>query len=227
MSTDSSVGEVLSRSATRRANFSRVLEVSLVYAGILYYIWCWQFTHPRAWVGLLAIVLLSHVARRDSLRVLGLTSSELGASAQIVLPLVLAIYLPLVVYSFTRHLLVFAPPGKQTLISFVRYGSWCLFQQYLTQSYFHHRVMCVIRNPHRSSLLVGLMFGAAHIPNPILVAVTTAGGFLFAEVFARHRNIWPLALAQAVGGVLVAAITPASLVHNMRVGPGYFFYGLR
>jgi len=52
-------------------------------------------------------------------------------------------------------------------------------------------------------------------------------GFIFAEIFARHRNIWPIALAQAVGGLLLAAVSPASLMHNMRVGPGYLFYGLR
>ena len=113
------------------------------------------------------------------------------------------------------------------MVYFLAYGSWCLAQQYLAQSYFHHRLMSLIRNRHLSSLLVAVMFGSAHIPNPILMAATTIGGFIFAETFARYRNIWPLALAQAVGGLLVAALTPAALIHNMRVGPGYFFWGLR
>ena len=37
----------------------------------------------------------------------------------------------------------------------------------------------------------------------------------------------PLALAQTVGGFLAAALAPASAIHNMRVGTGYLFYGLR
>ena len=86
--------------------------------------------------------------------------------------------------------------------------------------------MSVIRNRHESSLLVALMFGGAHIPNLILMAVTSLGGFVLAEVFARHRNIWPLALAQAVGGLLLAAISPETILHHMRVGPGYYFYRL-
>jgi membrane protease YdiL (CAAX protease family) len=86
--------------------------------------------------------------------------------------------------------------------------------------------MSLLRNRHLISTMVALMFGAAHIPNPILMIATTAGGFLLAEVFARHRNIWPLALTQTVGGFLIAALSPASLIHNMRVGPGYFFFGL-
>ena len=84
-----------------------------------------------------------------------------------------------------------------------------------------------MRSPHLSSSLVALKFGAAHIPNPILMVVTTAGGFVLAEIYARHRNIWPLALAQTVGGFLAAALAPASAINNMRVGTGYLFYGLR
>ena len=201
-----------------------MLEVLLVYAGVLLYIWRWQFSCPRLWIPLLAAVLISHVAHRDTLRSLGLTTVKLRASAEIVLPLAAAAYVPLLVYGFACHTLVLVVPRKQMLISLVLYGFWCAFQQYLAQSYFHNRLLSVIGNPHRSSLLVALMFGAAHIPNPVLMVATTLGGFIFAEVFARHRNIWPLALAQAVGGLLIAALSPASLIHNMRVGPGYFFY---
>ncbi|PYV09174.1 MAG: hypothetical protein DMG23_11585, partial [Acidobacteria bacterium] len=73
----------------------------------------------------------------------------------------------------------------------------------------------------------GVEVWRAHIPNPILMVVTTAGGFVLAEIYARYRNIWPLALAQTVGGFLAAALAPASAIHNMRVGTGYLFYGLR
>jgi membrane protease YdiL (CAAX protease family) len=71
------------------------------------------------------------------------------------------------------------------------------------------------------------MFSAAHLPNLPLMIATLIAGCIFAEVFARHRNIWPLALAQAVGGLLLAAVTPDALIHHMRVGPGYFLYGIR
>ncbi len=238
MSTASSAFEFVrfaSLAAARRSKRVLVgLEVSIVYAGILYYIWRWQFTHPSIWMLLLAVIFLSHSVHGDNMRTLGLSPSDIRASAQIVLPLALAAYIPAVVHGLARHTLVLIVPGKQALVSFAAYGTWSLVQQYLMQSYFHNRLMTVMRNPHQSSFLVAVMFGATHIPNPVLMLVTTLGGFLLAEVFARprwigarHRNIWPLGLAQAVGGFLVAAITPASLIHNMRVGPGYFFYGLR
>jgi len=130
-------------------------------------------------------------------------------------------------YGSVHHRLALLQPTWQSLVSLLGYGSWCAFQQYLTQSYFNNRLMLVVRNRHVSSTLTGIMFSATHIPNLILMIATLVAGIAFAEVFARYRNIWPLALAQAVGGLLLAAVAPGSLIHHMRVGPGYFFYGVR
>jgi len=228
MSHGASVGEVedVARSHEPLV-IATAFEVALVFAGILAYIWRWQFTHPHIWMALWALILLSHVLHRDTLRGLGLTRTGLRASAQWVLPLAILVYLPMLFYGFAHHRLAFLLPTWQSLLSLVGYGSWCAFQQYLTQSYFHNRLMLVIHNRHVSSALTAILFGAAHIPNLILTIATLVAGFIFAEVFARHRNIWPLALAQAVGGLLLAAVAPDALIHHMRVGPGYFFYGIR
>jgi hypothetical protein len=228
MPTRTSQPEIASlRPATPAARLATGIELLLVYAGILLYIWRWQFTYPRTWIPLLAVVLASHVVHREGLPDLGLSWRGLRASASLILPLASAVYLVLILYGFATRTLAFTMLSKRTLVMFVTYGLWCLFQQYLAQSYIHNRLMLLFRNQHLSSLLVGLMFGAAHIPNPVLLLATSVGGFVLAEVYARHRNIWPLALAQAVGGFLIAALTPPALIHNMRVGPGYFTYGLR
>jgi hypothetical protein len=178
-------------------------------------------------MALWAFILVSHVLHRDTLRGLGLARTGLRASAQWVLPLAILLCLPLLLYGFACHRLVLLHPTWQSLLTLFGYGAWCLFQQYLTQSYFNNRLMLVIRNRHVSSTLVGIMFSATHLPNLILMIATFVAGFVFAEVFARYRNIWPLALAQAVGGLLIAAVSPAALIHHMRVGPGYFFFGIR
>ncbi len=202
-------------------------EVALVFAGILVYIWRWQHASPRAWIGLLAFILVSHLLHRDTLSGLGLGLTGLRASAQWVLPLAILLYLPMLLYGFAHHRLVLLRPTWQSLVPFFGYGSWCVIQQYLTQSYFHNRLMLVIRNRHVRAALIGIMFSAAHIPNLILMIATLVAGIVFAEVFSRYRNIWPLALAQAVGGLLLAAVAPDALIHHLRVGPGYFFYGIR
>jgi hypothetical protein len=176
---------------------------------------------------LLGVVLASHFLHRDTFQTLGLSFTGMRANAQVVLPIAVAFYILLLVFGFARHALTFVPVTRHAAASLLGYGIWCAFQQYLAQSYFHNRLMEVVRNRHLSSLLVGIIFGSAHIPNPILMVATTVAGFVFAEIFARHRNIWPIALAQDVGGLLIAAVSPPSLIRNMRVGPGYLFYGLR
>lgn len=229
MLTSTSVMLVSSKSRARYwSRVATAAEVLLVYAGILLYIWRWQYSHPRWWAVLLAIILASHLLHRDSLSTLGLGIKELRPSAEALLPLALvALFLPLVIYGVFSHHLTFVWPAKQSLVNFIGYGTWSCFQEYLTQSYFHNRLMQVIRSRHLSSLVTALMFSSAHIPNPVLVIATLAGGFLFSETFAHHRNIWPLALAHAAGGLLIAAVFPPALIHNMRVGPGYYSYGVK
>lgn len=248
MSHGATVGEIEDAAGSREPLvIATACEVALVFAGILAYIWCWQHTNPLAWMGhpgsrliahfmdtnplvwggLFALILASHVLHHDTLRGLGFTRTELHANAQWVLPLALLVYVPLLFYGFVHHRLALLHPTWQSLVSLVGYGAWCAFQQYLAQSYFHNRLMLIIRNRHVSSALTAILFSAAHIPNLILVIATFVAGFIFAEAFARHRNIWPLALAQAVGGLLLAAVAPDALIHHMRVGPGYFFYGIR
>jgi len=203
------------------------LEATGMFACVLLYIWQWQEVVPHLWILLLAFVFASHFVHRDTLQNLGLTLFELRPSAERVLPIVLALYVPLVVYGFAAGRLRLIAPSFAVLAYFVGYGSWCAAQQYLLQSYFHNRLLRALRNPHLSSVLAAVMFGAAHIPNPVLMVATTVAGFIFAEVFAHYRNIWPLAFAQTVGGFLVAAISPPWLIHNMRVGPGYLLWNLR
>jgi len=222
------VGEGKSDGSPRGAiALAAALEVVLVFAGILAYIWRWQRTNPYAWVALWAVILVSHVLHRDTWRGLGLGRTDLRASAKWVLPLALLLYLPMLLYGFISGRLLILHPTLQSLIPLLGYGSWCAFQQYLTQSYFHNRLMLVTRNRHVSSALTGILFSAAHIPNLILMVATLVAGCVFAEIFARYRNIWPLAFAQAVGGLLLAAVSPDTLIHHMRVGPSYFFYGIR
>ncbi|MBI4166943.1 MAG: hypothetical protein HY508_14545 [Acidobacteria bacterium] len=68
---------VLTSVSAPRLKVVTALEVALIYAGILLYIWRWQFTHPRVWMVLFAIVLVSHVAHRDRLASMGLTLDHL------------------------------------------------------------------------------------------------------------------------------------------------------
>ena len=103
MSTKTSQLEVLSSAtATPAARLATGVELLLVYAGILLYIWRWQFTYPRAWIPLLAMVLASHVLHREGLHDLGLTWRGLRASAGVIFPLAVAVYIPLLFFAGLR-----------------------------------------------------------------------------------------------------------------------------
>jgi len=201
-------------------------EVLAVYAGILLYIWCWQDTHPYLWIPLLAAVLFSHWVHHDTPKEMGLTGHEFWPCARLCLPVLAAVVLPAVVYGLWNHSSAARLESAHVWLSLGGYLLWCSFQQYLTQSYFHRRLMKIIRTPHLSSLVIATMFAGAHIPNPVLMAATFAGGLVFAEIFIRCPNIWPLAFVQAVAGFLIGVLSPSWIIHSMRVGPGYFFFHL-
>jgi hypothetical protein len=59
----------------------------------------------------------------------------------------------------------------------------------------------------------------------VLVPLTFVAGTAMAWLFARERNILPLALGQAILGALVWWAFPLAWHHSMRVGPGYLTFG--
>jgi hypothetical protein len=210
------------RGESQKGRWATVVEILLVYAGILLYIWRWQTSHRWLWTVLLAVIVASHFFHHDSIRWLGLTGSDFVRSGRAIFPLAAIAYTPLILFGFIAHRPIPPVSAGRGLAALGAYALWCAFQQYLTQSYFHRRLMRISRTPWLNSILVGLLFGSAHIPNPILMPATFLGGVVFAEVFRRYPNIWPLAIVQAVGGILIGWISPPALIHNMRVGPGYF-----
>ena len=199
-------------------------EVLAVYAAILLYIWRWQESHPFLWIPMLAAVLFSQWFRGDTLEAMGLTGREFRSCARASLPILAVVVVAAVFYALWSHDSVARLASPRAGLTFAGYLVWCSLQQYLTQSYFHRRLMKLIRSPHLRTFAIGLLFAGAHIPNPVLMAATFAGGIVFAEIFTRHPNIWPLAFVQAVAGILIGTLSPAWLIHGMRVGPGYFFF---
>ena len=87
-----------------------------------------------------------------------------------------------------------------------------------------NRLLQGIRSREAASFAGGLLFGALHWPNPVLVPLTFVGGVMMCWLFARERNILPLALGQALLGALVWWAFPLAWHHSMRVGPGYYTY---
>ena len=87
-----------------------------------------------------------------------------------------------------------------------------------------NRLLQGLKSREMAAVTGGLLFGALHWPNPVLVPLTFIGGAVMCWLFARERNILPLVLGQALLGALVWWAFPLAWHHSMRVGPGYYAY---
>ena len=101
---------------------------------------------------------------------------------------------------------------------------WALAQQYLAQSFFFLHFEYLLGSGRRAVLATALLFSSAHIPNPVLVPVTLAGGLILSELFRRNRTLYVLAVAHALVALALAISVPESVLHNMRVGISYILY---
>jgi hypothetical protein len=113
---------------------------------------------------------------------------------------------------------------KAWLLAFGGYTVWSFVQQFLLQGYFLFRFLRLIPRHDLAPLAAAGIFAAAHLPNPILTSVTLVWGAVACFVFLRFRNVYPLMLAHAVLGITVAISMPGPVIHNMRVGIGYWRY---
>jgi len=104
---------------------------------------------------------------------------------------------------------------------FGSYLAFCLLQQVGLNSFLMNRLLAAFETPLPAALVAGVLFGALHWPNPVLVPLTFAGGVAMTWLFAKERNILALALGQAILGALVWWAFPLVWHHSMRVGPGF------
>jgi hypothetical protein len=110
------------------------------------------------------------------------------------------------------------------VLTFGGYTVWSFVQQYLLQGYFLFRLLHLLPRREWAAVAAAGIFALAHVPNPILVPVTLLWGVVACFVFLRCRNLYPLMVAHAILGITVAITMPGPVIHNMRVGIGYFTY---
>jgi membrane protease YdiL (CAAX protease family) len=198
-------------------------ELAVAYGLILLVIWTprpWQ--RILWWIAAAAVVVIASVSF-EGLQAMGVRRKNFLRSLWIVgaALLVSVVAVIIAVWLHTLHV-----PGSPFLFieTYVGYIIWTFVQQLLLQCFFLSRLLRLIPNPRRAAIAAAVIFGAAHLPSPILAPVTLLWGLAACLLFLRYRNIYTLAIAHAILGVTLAITVPGPVSHNMRVGLGYLTY---
>ncbi len=104
------------------------------------------------------------------------------------------------------------------------YAIWSFAQQWLLQGFFLLRLVRILPGKRYAAIVAASIFALAHLPNPILTAMTLIWGLIACLVFLRYRNLYTLAITHAILGICLAISVPGPVIRNMRVGLGYLTY---
>jgi len=212
---ETAAGPVLETNA--RSSIRDLLEIAIVFALILAAVWTPQ-GRLNAFFSLSAAACVLEVAfaGRWGPRQMGLAQPLAGAW-KMFLAGALSCGLIWVAGSALRSI------GPSYPIPWNRswqYTIWAQVQEFILQSIFFIRLESVL-NSRRAVFWAASLYAVAHIPNPVLTALSFFGGLFFCELFRRYRNLFPLGIIHAALGLTIAASFPDRWLHHMRVGIGY------
>ncbi len=208
-----------------RVRAAAAFEVVLFGASILTFIWWIQPLDRPAldigfYVSILAAACGSAIAHGDSRARLGIRLDTFVACARrVIVPTLVAIAGFAITGLVTGTWAGTDWPGAPAGI--VRYTLWALLQQYALQNVVLLRLEDAGMARH-APLGAAVLFSLMHLPNAALMLLTFAGGWVWCRAFQRAPNLLPLAVSHALTALAAAEWLPPSVIHNLRVGPGYF-----
>ena len=188
------------------------------------YIWRLQTSHASSWILFPGWLILSFALHRDTPKTMGWRADNLWPATRRAAMVIGTFIVGVCVAGIFLGALHRLPEHLVYPRRFGSYLAFCLLQQVALQSFLMNRLLAAIKNERIAALLAGGIFAALHWPNPVLVPLTFIGGTAMCWLFARERNILPLALGQAILGALVWWAFPLAWHHAMRVGPGFYTY---
>lgn len=167
----------------------------------------------------------SHWLRGETARDLGWRlDTFLPAMRLLLLPMLIGSGLLIILGSMTDGVNFTRWKGGQSILGIPALGFlWGLMQQYALQSFVNRRAQIVWGRGVQSVLVVALVFGLLHFPNPWLTAATFLGGLLWASVYQRAPNLFALALSHMLMTWVLVSTVPISALRGLRVG--YKFFG--
>ena len=167
----------------------------------------------------LALMLISHRERGETIREIGFRFDNfLSATRSLLLPTVGAVLIIVAVAWMLNQSLISAPWRNRFLLLPV----WALVQQYSLNGFINRRAQLVMGKGWQSVLVVALIFGLLHLPNPLLSLLTFVGGLMWAFVYQRHPNLFALALSHSIISITLALAVSSKWLDSLRVGFKFF-----
>jgi len=177
-------------------------------------------------IGLAFVLIIgSHRLRGETVQELGFRFDNfLRAGKLLVLPmLVTAVLCLLAGWWFGGEVNFLRWHTGRPIVAQLALGfGWGLVQQYVLQGFINRRAQIIWGQSWLSVLLVAIVFGGLHLPNPWLSFVTFAGGVIWAAVYQRAPNLFALAVSHSLMTWVLVSTLPANALNHLRIGFKYF-----
>ncbi|MEQ1568000.1 MAG: CPBP family intramembrane glutamic endopeptidase [Myxococcota bacterium] len=112
--------------------------------------------------------------------------------------------------------------GWTFALALVSYPLWGLVQQLLVQGVVTGNLarLPIPGAPYVAALGSAVVFGVVHAAEPVLVVATFGMGLVFAPIWLRWRNLWPLGLAHGwLGAIVYFAVLHQDPLGAYLLGP--------
>jgi len=97
---------------------------------------------------------------------------------------------------------------------------WGGAQQWVLQTVVLREAQRISSRPN-GIVIAAVLFGAVHLPNPLLTPLTAVAAVVWCRLYDRHPNILPLAFSHGLGTLALRYAFDETITGRLRIGAAY------